>query len=160
MTLNYVAQGRTLQKHIIGSYSSNNVTSRGFGGTIRRRDIFVLSNLQVPKVNSTLNVVDVNPIVPDEKSVFEEGKNIVEKPILQPPAPSFAPEFPTNQAAGLHSEITEDIVTDLPTQPIVFKAEKLTEKELTRKRVAAASFQAKKIAKTIRRASDHRFNLI
>jgi hypothetical protein len=58
MPLKAVYYGHALQKIPLSSYASHNIVSRGIGGVIKPKNFYIPSSSKLPKVNTSLNVLD------------------------------------------------------------------------------------------------------
>jgi hypothetical protein len=160
MYLNSVLYGPSLKRYNLGSYSYTNVGSVGFGGVIKPPNIYVPTNLHLPQINASLNVLDIDHNL-QEKSDFSDPKTDLEKEVLKTPKPAFSPEKPPGKELdGFTSQIGENIVKEQKTEPYRFVAQKLDEVEFASKR--ATKRKTTEAPKTVisRRSKDHHFNVV
>jgi hypothetical protein len=71
MSSNSIYYGRTLNRIPLSSYLTNAPVARGIGGVVRPKNIFFPLKLHIPRVNSTVNALDVV----NDKSDFVQDKS-------------------------------------------------------------------------------------
>jgi hypothetical protein len=104
MALKEVYYGRYLKRIPLTSYPAGTISTRGVGGVIKPRHFYIPAKLKIPKVNTVLNVPDLNE---QQVSHFASEKDHEEKSKLTVPTSASTPNFKPMRISEVELETLE-----------------------------------------------------